>query len=144
MRTIAAVFLFCLVGCGDESTAGPGSGGAGGDTGTAGTTGDGGGAGAAGTTGAGGAAAPSCNIPIGQVSGEDSAAQWTRCDGSFPGSAVRVVNGAVDFFGAWPTVGSFAIAPAAGGQCAVDIRYDRPGDCIQGERLFVHLVVPAI
>jgi hypothetical protein len=154
MRTlILSLLLFVAVGCADDTFAGStGFAGAGGDTGTGGTTGAGGtGGGAAGQGGAS-ALPTSCNIPLEQISGTDTAASWHPCTGQQTIRAI-VTDGSCDLFGPWPTVGSYTITPHSGGtvgnpttdgQCNVDIRYDRPATCQGGETLYVHLVVPAI
>lgn len=153
MRTLVLAAVL-LVGCGEVDPAGGiGLGGAGG-TGQAGSTGSAGTGGdqamTGGTTGTGGAAAmPSCNIPVGMITGVDTMAVLKQCSTSSV-AQVHVVDGAVtNFFNAaeW-TVASFTIwQPNPGDPCAVDIRFEMPTHetaCTTADRLFVHLTVPAL
>jgi hypothetical protein len=152
MRIIVAALVLAAA-CGEVSQAGvsldgqAGSGGAtgaGGDAGSSGSAGGGGGSGAD-------AQAPSCAIPIGQISGTDPAASMRSSGGSacqnWDNQVVPIVNGVVTNYvdaAGW-AFADLTVTPAvaAPGMCDASIRYEQTkGSCL--ERLFVHLAVPAI
>src|SRR5262245_13732037 len=178
MNRFGIILGLLLIGCGEVSPAGgvtpdgaagtgggaagaTGTAGAAGTTGASGTTGGGGTTGEAGTTGAGGGAgavvAPSCNIPIEQISGTDESALWyewnqpgTPRPGCTDQTAIRVqiVDGKVfNFFYAdeW-VLKSFSgsLSPGSTALCDVSLRYERTDSSCGLEYLFVTLHLPAI